>query len=83
MAILDNSTRELGNLKDKIEPLVEFFQTMLKEIQENVDGSLRDFLRPIENGITEGNTPEEVEAIRVSRKSKQVSQPIGSRLTYS
>ncbi|KAK4207742.1 hypothetical protein QBC37DRAFT_298078 [Rhypophila decipiens] len=71
LSILDNSSRDLGDLKDKIEDLVGFFQTMLREIQENVDGSLGDFLRPIENGMTHGGTPEEVEALRVSRKSKQ------------
>ncbi|KAM7198901.1 hypothetical protein V8F20_005968 [Naviculisporaceae sp. PSN 640] len=69
--ILDNSSRDLGDLKDKIEDLVGFFQTMLREIQENVDGNLGDFLRPIENGMTHGSTPEEVEALRVSRKGKQ------------
>ncbi len=72
MAILDNSTRELGNLKDKLEPLVGFFQKMLEEIQENVEGGLQGFLRPIENGITVGKTPEEVEAVNVSLKSKKV-----------
>ena len=73
MAILDKSTRRLGELKDKIEPLVEFFTAMLEEIRQNVEGGLGDFLRPIENGITVGKTLEEVEAINMSQKSKKVS----------
>ncbi|KAG7287629.1 hypothetical protein NEMBOFW57_007142 [Staphylotrichum longicolle] len=71
LAILENSSRELGHLKEKIEKLVEFFQQMLVEIQDNVEIGLQDFLRPIENGIKEGKTPEQVEAIKVSDKSKR------------
>jgi hypothetical protein len=72
MTILDNSTRELGNLKDQVEPLVDFFKEILQGISHTVDEDLQNFLRPIVNGITEGSSPEEVQAIRVSQASKKV-----------
>jgi hypothetical protein len=73
MAILENSTRELATLKEKIEPLVEFFKTILGDIDHNVDENLQAFLRPIINGIKEGTNAEEVEAITISRRCKEVS----------
>jgi hypothetical protein len=73
MDILDNSTENLGKLKKQIEPLVDFFKTVLGEIDHNVDQNLEAFLRPIVQGIKEGTTPNEVEAINVSRRSKEVS----------
>lgn len=69
---MDHSSQKLGDLKKKIEKLVEFFQNMLEEIRDNVEAGLQDFLRPIESGITEGKTPEEVEAINESQRSKRV-----------
>ena len=72
MAILDNSTQNLGKLKEQIEPLVDFFKSVLGDIDHNVDENLAAFLRPIENGITEGSNPEEIEAINISRRSKEV-----------
>ncbi|KAK3374692.1 hypothetical protein B0H63DRAFT_480744 [Podospora didyma] len=71
MLILENSTKELATLKEKVEPLVEFFQNILGEIDHNVDINLEAFLRPIENGIKEGTNPDEVEALNVSRRSKK------------
>jgi hypothetical protein len=73
MAILDNSTKNLGRLKEQVEPLVDFFKNVLGEIDNNVDQHLEAFLRPVINGITEGSNPEEVQAINVSRRSKEVS----------
>lgn len=72
MTILDNSTKNLGKLKEQIEPLVDFFKTILGDIDHNVDENLEAFLRPIVNGIKEGSNPEEVEAINISRRSKEV-----------
>ncbi len=45
---------------------------MLAEIKENIEGGLQGFLRPIENGITVGKAPEEVEAVNMSHRSKKV-----------
>jgi hypothetical protein len=72
MAILDNSTKNLSRLKEQIEPLVDFFKSILGDIDHNVDENLEAFLRPIVNGITEGSNPEEIEAINISRRSKEV-----------
>lgn len=72
MAILDESTRKLGKLKEQIEPLVEFFHVILRDIHNNVEENLEAFLRPIVQGITEGEGQDEVEAIRISRRSKEV-----------
>ena len=77
MAILDNSTKNLGKLKEQIEPLVDFFKSVLGDIDHNVDENLAAFLRPIENGITEGSNLEEIEAINISRRSKEVSHSLG------
>jgi hypothetical protein len=65
MDILDESTRQLGKLK---EPLVEFFKNILTGIENNVGENLEAFLRPILQGITEGSSPEEVDAIMISRR---------------
>jgi hypothetical protein len=73
MDILDESTRQLGKLKEQIEPLVEFFKNILTDIENNVEENLEAFLRPILQGITEGSSPEEVDAIMISRRSKEVS----------
>lgn len=70
MDILDESTRQLGKLK---EPLVEFFKNILTDIENNVGENLEVFLRPILQGITEGSSPEEVDAIMISRRRKEVS----------
>lgn len=72
MAILDESTRRLGELKDQIEPLVDFFRNILTDIENNVEENLEAFLRPIVQGITEGSKPDEIETIRISRRSKEV-----------
>ena len=72
MDILDESTRQLGQLKEQIEPLVDFFENILTDIEDNVEENLEAFLRPIVQGITEGRNPEEVEAIRIGRRSKEV-----------
>lgn len=72
MDILDESTRQLGKLKEQIEPLVDFFNNILTDIENNVEENLEAFLRPIVQGITEGCSPEEVDAIRISRRSKEV-----------
>jgi hypothetical protein len=77
MAILDNSTKNLGKLKEQIEPLVDFFKSILGEIDHNVDQNLEAFLRPIVHGITEGSNPEEIEAINMSRRSKEVGHDLG------
>jgi len=71
MAILDNSTKNLGKLKEQIEPLVDFFKSILGEIDHNVDENLEAFLRPITQGIKNGCNPDEIEAIDMSRKSKE------------
>ncbi|SPJ91048.1 uncharacterized protein FTOL_13450 [Fusarium torulosum] len=71
MTILENSTRELATLKEKIEPVVEFFKSILGDIDHNVDENLQAFLRPIMNRIEEGTTAEEIEAITISRRSKE------------
>ncbi|KAK7425623.1 hypothetical protein QQZ08_007946 [Neonectria magnoliae] len=71
IAILENSTRELATPKEKIEPLVEFFKTILGEIDHNIDENLQAFLRLIINGIKEGTNAKEVEAITISRRSKE------------
>jgi hypothetical protein len=73
MEILDESINHLGRLKDQVEPLVDFFQNIVGEIDHNIDQNLEDFLRPINQGITEGSNPNEVEAINLSRRSKEVS----------
>ena len=73
MAILDNSTKNLGKLKEQIEPLVDFFKSILGEIDHNVDENLEAFLRPITQCIKNGSNPDEIEAIDMSRKSKEVS----------
>jgi hypothetical protein len=73
MEILDESTRQLGKLKEQIEPLVDFFKSILSDIHNNVEENLEAFLRPIVQGIREGSNPEECEAIRISRRSKEVS----------
>ena len=74
MGILDESTRQLGKLKEQIEPLVDF-KNILTDIENNVEENLEAFLRPIMQGITEGRSPEEVDAIRISRRSKEVRHP--------
>ncbi|OCL11172.1 hypothetical protein AOQ84DRAFT_287772 [Glonium stellatum] len=71
MEILDESTRQLGKLKGQIEPLVDFFKSILSDIHNNVEDNLEAFLRPIIQGITEGSNPEECEAIRISGRSKE------------
>lgn len=73
MAILENSTRELATLKEKVEHLVDFFKTILGDIDHNVDVNLQAFLRPIINGIKEGTNADEIEAINISHRSKEVS----------
>ena len=72
MEILDESTRQLRKLKEQIEPLVDFFQNILTDIENNVEENLEAFLRPIVQGITEGSSPDEVEAVKISRRSKEV-----------
>ena len=72
MKILDESTHQLGRLKEQIEPLVLFFDNILVEIDRTVETDLEAFLRPIINGIKEGETPGEVEAVRLGRTSKKV-----------
>jgi hypothetical protein len=76
MTILDNSTKNLGKLKEQIEPLVDFFKSVLGDIDHNVDENLEVFLRPIQNGIKNGSSPEEIEAINISHRSKEVSYDI-------
>ncbi|MCJ1359907.1 MAG: hypothetical protein MMC33_009910 [Icmadophila ericetorum] len=71
MEILDESTRQLGKFKEQIEPLVNFFNSILADIHNNVEENLEAFLRPIVQGIREGSNPEECEAIRISRRSKE------------
>ncbi|MCJ1401423.1 hypothetical protein MMC11_004636 [Xylographa trunciseda] len=71
MEILDESTRQLGKLKEQIEPLVDFFRSILSDIHNNVEENLEAFLRPIIQGIGEGSNPQECEAIRISRRSKE------------
>ena len=73
MTILDNSTKNLGKLKDQTEPLVDFFKTIQRDIDHNVDENLEAFLLPIVNGIKEGSNLEEVKAINISRRSKEVN----------
>lgn len=77
MVILDNSIKNLGKLKEQIEPLVDFFKSVLGEIDHNVDQNLEAFLRPIVQGMKEGSNPEEIEAINMSRRSKEVSRDLG------
>jgi len=72
LTILENSTKNLGKLKEQIEPLVDFFKSVLGDIDHNIDENLEAFLRPIRNGITEGPSPEEIEAINIRAKSKEV-----------
>jgi hypothetical protein len=72
MDILDESTRQLGKLKEQIEPLVDFFKNILTDIENNVEENLEAFLRPILQGITDDRNPEEVDAIRISRRSREV-----------
>ncbi|KAK3370358.1 hypothetical protein B0H63DRAFT_514498 [Podospora didyma] len=76
MYILDNSTRELATLKEKVEPLVEFFQNIFGQIDHDVDVNLETFLRSIVNGIKEGKSADEVEALNISRRSKEVVRQI-------
>jgi hypothetical protein len=77
MAILDSSIKNLGKLKEQIEPLVDFLKSVLGEIDHNVDQNLEAFLRPIVQGMKEGSNPEEIEAINMSRRSKEVSRDLG------
>jgi len=72
LGILDNSRRELGALKANVEPLVGFFRSIVGDIDHTVDQSVESFLRPVVAGIREGTTPDEVEAINISRRSKEV-----------
>jgi hypothetical protein len=77
MAILDNSTKNLGKLKEQIEPLVDFFKSIPGDIDHNIEENLEAFLWPIVNGIKEGSNPEDIEAINNSRRSKEVSHELG------
>jgi len=72
MQILETSTHQLGKLKEQIEPLSLFFDSLLAQIDTTVKTDLENFLRPIINGIHEGNTPGEVETVRLGRTAKPV-----------
>lgn len=74
MAILEKATTHLTELKDQVEQLVDFFTEILQGITHTVDEDLEAFLRPIINGITEGSSPEEVEALKISQARKKVGQ---------
>ena len=74
MQILENSAQNLGRLKDQIEPLVDFFKSIVGEIDTNVDENLAAFLRRIVSGTTEGSSADEIEAINMSYKAKKVSR---------
>jgi hypothetical protein len=73
MEILDQSTHQLGMLKEQIEPLVLFFDNILVEIDKTVEKDVESFLRPITNGIRFGANPDEAGAIELGRTSKKVS----------
>lgn len=77
ITILDNSTKNLSKLKEQIEPLVDFFKSILVDIDGNVDVNLEAFLGPIVNGIKEGSNPDEIKCIHLSRNSKEVSHNLG------
>lgn len=72
MKILDESTRQLGRLKEQIEPLVLFFDSILVEVDTTLNKDLEAFLRPILNGAIVGKNPDEIEQIRLGRTSKKV-----------
>jgi hypothetical protein len=73
MEILEESTHQLGMLKEQIEPLVLFFDNILVEIDKTVEKDLESFLRPITNGIKFGANPDQVQAVELGRTSKKVS----------
>lgn len=66
----------LSRLQNQVEPLVDFFRDICTDINTNVDEDLEGFLRPIINGIEEGDTPDEVKAIHIGRVAKNVSTAV-------
>ena len=73
-AILEKAITNLSELSNQVEPLVVFFTEILEGINHTADTELKAFLRPITSGITEGSSPDEVEALRVSQSSKKVGR---------
>jgi hypothetical protein len=73
MQILDVSTHQLGKLKEQIEPLVLFFNTILADMGTTFDIHIKNFLGSIERGIKPGAGVDEIEAVKIGATSKKVS----------
>jgi hypothetical protein len=69
--ILKDSTKQLNELKQHVDDLVEFFKTILEEVQITVDTDIEAFFRPIKNG-TRLNWDGQFDSVMLSADSKQV-----------
>jgi hypothetical protein len=70
------SMQQLGQLKEDVEKLVDFFQAMLVEIETTVTQHLEGFLDPIKRGARDGELPGEISAIEIREGSKRVRYAI-------
>lgn len=72
MEILEESSRQLGELKGHVVDLVKFFKNILSDVRTAVDEDIEDFLNPIKNSISTFNGTDIISKINLREKSRKV-----------
>ena len=79
LQILEESSRQLGQLKEQVQNLVKFFSSILNEVNATVKDVKKEFITRVDNGILT-NRAGEVTEVRLSpgmlkvRQSKTASE---------
>ncbi|KAI6779379.1 chromosomal organization and DNA repair protein Mms21 [Emericellopsis cladophorae] len=72
MAILQNSTKQMAAMKEKIGNRFKFFNDILVDIDDNIDNHVPRFLRPVVHKVKKA---EDGQDFYVIHRSKKISVP--------
>ncbi|KAK4154187.1 hypothetical protein C8A00DRAFT_33012 [Chaetomidium leptoderma] len=71
LKILEESSRQLGDLKEQVNGLVAFFKSILEEVSATVDQDVQSFLDTIERGVHKYGNSDIVSQITLNKRAKK------------